>query len=354
MASIVNQPEEPVRIVGSGYRHPYFVTTRKHTDKQDRMFAQITSYPAVGCWSVLPASQKEVAFSVLVESSHSSLDGWTFEIWWGSHGSAWASLPLTTTASLAGRVLSSSRQSYHHWLTAFLPRPSQNFQFTIRFKSQSFQEWKWVTEAYGSENGRIILQTPTSYEDKLEDYFDNLDTGNLVIQKQASDTPDTALWLVSGLVEAAQDDVSGLSQYILGKAKQGQRWFALVRLMTPWLAPRHGRFMHQLAKDDAILYSFLRDDGLHVVLLAVSGVDNVQTVLCQHNDQLGVTSRNEDESPGRLRVLVAVGRSFDFALAAAVYKARSIVSPYSTSLAASTSSDGSLKTNWVQDWYVAQ
>lgn len=55
------------------------------------------------------------------------------------------------------------------------------------------------------------------------------------------------------------------------------RWFALVRLWHPWLAPRHGNSDFELDKD-AILCSFLSPRGKHLVILAVS-IGNVVTVL---------------------------------------------------------------------------
>ena len=55
------------------------------------------------------------------------------------------------------------------------------------------------------------------------------------------------------------------------------RWFAIIRLWAPWLAPRQGKTKLALDKD-AILCSFLNYQGKHLVLLGVSGVNNVITV----------------------------------------------------------------------------
>jgi len=54
------------------------------------------------------------------------------------------------------------------------------------------------------------------------------------------------------------------------------RWFALVRLWAPWLAPRQGRSHFEL-DNEAVLASFMSAEGKHLVLLAISGVDNVMT-----------------------------------------------------------------------------
>ena len=60
-----------------------------------------------------------------------------------------------------------------------------------------------------------------------------------------------------------------------------------MRIWTPWLAPRHGQSKFELDKD-AMLCSFLNPEGRHLVLLAISGVGNVQS-LFRHNDAGGIT-----------------------------------------------------------------
>jgi len=56
------------------------------------------------------------------------------------------------------------------------------------------------------------------------------------------------------------------------------RWFALIRIWSPWIAPRQGKDQFNLDKE-AVMCSFLSSTGKHLVLLAVSGVDDVMTLL---------------------------------------------------------------------------
>ena len=55
------------------------------------------------------------------------------------------------------------------------------------------------------------------------------------------------------------------------------RWFALVRIWNPWLAPRHGKSSFELDKD-AVLCSFLSPQGKHMVLLGISGLSDTMTL----------------------------------------------------------------------------
>lgn len=61
------------------------------------------------------------------------------------------------------------------------------------------------------------------------------------------------------------------------------RWFALVRIWTPWLAPRQGKSHFSLDKD-AVMCSFLSRTGKHLVLLGISGVDDVMTTFTSDSE----------------------------------------------------------------------
>ena len=140
-----------------------------------------------------------------------------------------------------------------------------------------------------------------------------------------SEVPDTFLWSLE-LPLAAAGDKSTFSTDALGVPSDSVRWFALVRLWSPWLAPRHGKDKFG-AKEDAILCSFLRKDGLHLVLLAVSGIQDVLTVF--RRDDSGnviVASRNDGDQPVKARIIAAVGRTFEKSNAACMYHARKLVS----------------------------
>lgn len=61
------------------------------------------------------------------------------------------------------------------------------------------------------------------------------------------------------------------------------RWFALIRIWSPWLAPRQGKSTFQLDKP-GILCSFLNNEGKHLVLLAISGIDDVMTLFVNDSE----------------------------------------------------------------------
>ena len=133
------------------------------------------------------------------------------------------------------------------------------------------------------------------------------------------------------------------------------RWFALVRQWTPWLVPRHGKGVFK-TEEDAVVCSFLRRDGIHLVLLAISGVDEILTVF--RDDEFGgltIKSRNEQEDGRKAQVLAAVSYSHDTALAACMYEGREIVKRSATSKEKLIEELGwkardDPKTQWNQQW----
>ena len=199
-----------------------------------------------------------------------------------------------------------------------------------------------------------MYQSDSVQQYDLPDYIEDL-ASYLSINKEVSDTPDTLLWSVTSPVNAASGTASGYSDNKLGKPKSFSKWFALVRLWSPWLAPRQGKGEFKPDKD-AILASFLRHDGSHVVVLAISGIDDVLT--CLHHDGEGgivMNSRNDSEKEGIARLIVAVGSSFETANAAAMYHARKLVMRYQE---ASGEEDAELKAlaegfkpQWLENWY---
>jgi hypothetical protein len=61
------------------------------------------------------------------------------------------------------------------------------------------------------------------------------------------------------------------------------RWFAIIRIWSPWLAPRQGKTHFALDKD-AVVCSFMEPGGRHLVLLAISGVQDVMTLFKSDKD----------------------------------------------------------------------
>ncbi|KAL9110570.1 MAG: hypothetical protein Q9227_004928 [Pyrenula ochraceoflavens] len=188
--------------------------------------------------------------------------------------------------------------------------------------------FKWVQNNFGTSDGTLAFQANTPE-------FLALDKGPTTFQLSSdfvseylkSEAPDTNLWEIQStdsLAPVSEGDAITVRK-TLGKPRCLLRWFSLVRIWSPWLAPRHGTTKLQLS-EDGLLCSFLDSNGTHTVLLALNGINDTLTVF--NSDDEGnviVASRNDGSSEGRMRTLLATSQSFGCAHAAVMYAARKIV-----------------------------
>ena len=221
----------------------------------------------------------------------------------------------------------------------------------------SGKDWRWANESLNASDGEIVIQCENVPED-LSEYLHGLDS-NLKVAVERSESPGARLWLVLAPAKGTKDQDSVESAYTkisLGKPKLADRWFSAVRTWSPWLAPRHGRAPFD-PKQGAILSSFLRSDGLHLVLLAVSGVKDILNVL--EGDGHGnviANIRNDRPGEGEAYVLAAAAKTFDAATAAVMYHARHVVGAVGLveqggQKEIETLLTKEVKAQWQENWY---
>lgn len=211
-----------------------------------------------------------------------------------------------------------------------------------------------MNEYSNLKDGELYFQPRTPPGD-LVNYLRDF-SHEFSVNQVESETPHTLLWSLTAPVKEADGKVSGISETNLGIPRSFSRWFSLVRIWSPWLGPRHGHGQFS-PKEDAILASFLRLDGLHLVLLAVSGVDEVLNILKpgEHGNVI-VHSRNDSTQEGQAKVLAAVSTTFNTALAAVMYHARRIVRgddamSVDVKQEMKTALDKGVKAEWMENWY---
>ena len=220
-----------------------------------------------------------------------------------------------------------------HIFEAILPCPfvdpektytGRRIPFTIRYRDDENSPWQWVRDQFGIKDGELIWQAPVDPNflgGSPVDLHDGWQTRKLV-----SEVPEARLYSIDSsqpIPKSTNQD--NTTKKVLGKVTLPLRFFALVRIWTPWLAPRHGD-AHFNITEDAILLSFLRSDGLHVVLLAVNGVDDILTTF-QSNErgEIIVAARNDTGRDGKFRLLAATAWDFEIANCAVMYEMRKVV-----------------------------
>ncbi|KAF2224573.1 raffinose synthase or seed imbibition protein Sip1-domain-containing protein [Elsinoe ampelina] len=333
----------------------------KDPEKLDKMFANLTSWPPLGQSTVIPVDQKVVHFTVCLETDRASTlkDEDVSVCLWHNHeqSSEWQETSLQLASDHSDTLLVQANQSHaRRWYTGELATSSKagsTTSFTIKFKTNAQHGWKWVRDQTSITDGQIHFAGPLGDHD-LGHFFDGI-SSDIRITNPKCDCPDTLLFSLTTPVKAANGEDSGESSTKLGLPKDSIRWFSLVRLWAPWLAPRQGAGKFELDKD-GILVSFLRSDGFHVVCLGISGVRDVTTTLKHDSDgSVIIQGRNDLDEQGTSRVLVAVSASFEVANSAVMYEARKVIQANPETDAETEKEFQALtkdpKPQWFEDWY---
>lgn len=334
---------------------------------------KLTCTPSLGQPTIIPTAHESVWFSVIVEYPRGGWREPQICLWHNHNGEHdWNELHLKPTSGIDDQILlvdSSAEQGekkanrilFQAELSG-LPKHGHMVSFTLKYRIGSSSYWQWIKDRKGLQDGELCYQSVadlskhSSYE--LKHFIEDI-SEDIKILAETPETKSTHLYSLTCPVKPAKGKSSGYQHHRLGKAKHNTRWFALVRLWSPWLAPRQGTATRFVLDREGVLLSFLRSDGLHVVCLALSGVQDVLTTFIHGEDgSVEIKGRNDREETGTSRVLVAVAESFEVANAAVMYHARKVVAKYggSEELAADTKQIATLtgsnvRPEWLEEWY---
>ncbi|KAI0149272.1 raffinose synthase or seed imbibition protein Sip1-domain-containing protein [Pestalotiopsis sp. NC0098] len=172
--------------------------------------------------------------------------------------------------------------------------------------------------------------------------------------KLLDDGADTRVvsWMVEAPVEAASGESPYMTQVMFGKPFGGQflRWSAISRNTTSWMAPRQGRNYFKLDVA-AITCSFMNHRGEHLVVLGLSGLEDVMAIFGDNNEgALMIKIRNERHTPGYGRVIVAAGSEFEATLHSALGQARTIFGCTDRPLGDGSRSQKEFGQDWADNW----
>ena len=345
---------------------------RQEQPKPEHLFEGMSTKAFIACWpplgQVTDVKTGKVDFTVYLGTDVSGLaDSWEVVIWHsGGHGT-WKEFPLQQAATAKGDhlpIFNRAQDKYPYIVFVGSLDIQKSFRFTIKFKNFSTLDWRWVRDHQGAPDGHVdvLLKSPEAAIDAiegidgLEDLLGGLNT-NYRTHPMRSQSPGTLLWEIDVPVAGAVNDRSASTLKKLGHPFRGdfKKWMALIRVWSPWLAPRQGEDNFHLDKE-AIMCSFLNRFGdMHLVLLAVSGVDDVSTTLWSEDNIVHLQIRNDGTGPGTAKVILAVGSTFESANCAAMYHAREMVQNMSLSSGEEQKEFMALKEGvkpqWMENWF---
>ena len=258
--------------------------------------------------------------------------------------SSWETLELRKVDIEPTSLTNNKSPNFRYTFTGVLPNPftdpsktykGRYIRFTFRYRTNSDQPWQWVKDQFGTADGELLIQPPVDPNWVSASPVELVPGWNT--RKVTSESPDARLYYIESTQPIPDSDLkhTKYEEKVLGKVTLSCRFFALTRIWTPWLAPKHGKNLFNIT-EDAIVCSFLRTDGRHVVILAINGIDDIITAFrSTPAGDIVLASRNDTGKEGKFRLLAASAWTFDIAMASVVYEMRKMVRLGSTSTAPS-------------------
>ncbi|KAF4504243.1 hypothetical protein G6O67_008419 [Ophiocordyceps sinensis] len=282
---------------------------------------QLQSHPPLG--QVTPVEHGESTLTAVLDVAQSqSEDGWEVALCFSLDGAEWAETLLAPveTASKPQTLQSLPSPRSRLYFTCSLSIAT-SMQFTLKFRDEKEGVWKWIRNENGLDDGLLVAtSSPTSGD--LASLVPGLNH-DWRVSSHTSHSPLARLWSLEATVLPATGEKSSFTDTAIGTPWGSySRWFALVRVWSPWLAPRQGKSRFALDKD-SVLCSFLSDKGESLVFLAFSGLGSVLTTF-RSTAQGGVSvhAQNDQDSEAKATILVSQSHDFEQGVAAVMHHAR--------------------------------
>lgn len=329
---------------------------------EDDMVASIATYPPLDRVSQLPGPK--ITFTAVLEIPRGLVaQPWELALWHsgsGGEGGEWVERSfdaggIETEKWLNGGEIHAAGDGLArlYFVTGPVELP---VSFTVKFRQRPEYEWRWIRDEQAMGDGVVVVEggAVKTEEYKLPDLIRQLNP-DLTWKSHMSQCPNTQLWSIQAFVPGTTGESSAFVEVPLGTPwGKFLRWFALVRLWTPWLAPRHGKTTFGLDKD-AVLCSFLSPEGKHLTLLGLALGDVITLFRSDSAGNLALHIRSDSLEDKTGTVLVAVGDTFESANAAVMYHARSLVNPNTAPVSDQETpamvSSGGVQPNWYEDWH---
>ncbi|KAF8416797.1 glycoside hydrolase superfamily [Terfezia claveryi] len=299
------------------------------------MYGVAVCNPPLRTTTVVEADGKPIRFTAVLELSSFSQkvdteeqdEDLSVELWYGVDGvKEWQEAKFKPADASSLTILQpnpSRRQKHFHLDLEY--SDFQPLNFTIRFRTSPIGPWLWAGHYGSNSDGRLIFRSSHQYalqprQDDLSTLFQN-PSNSITASSSFSQVSGVRIWdLNAPIGPSTSESVS------LGTPIDMERYYALVKLSSPWMGPRQGGNIMSLDKDGLVV-GFMRSDGAGGTVI--------------------LRTRNNGAGSRMHRAIVAVGSGWQETLDAAFYRARELVSGSSNV----ASADNDLQAQWRREWY---
>ncbi|KJZ71545.1 hypothetical protein HIM_09083 [Hirsutella minnesotensis 3608] len=318
----------------------------------EQMSISLQSYPPLG--QVTPINAGEITFTAALDVLQQSNESkWEVAVWYSLDKAEWAEtvLALVTTGPGPQTIQALPQSLSRSYFTCSF-RIAKSLQFTLKFREGTERPWKWIHDERGLGDGSVLVQPSSLNSEPLRHLIPDLNS-EWRVSPLTSHASRSRLWSLEKIILQANDDKSAIEQAEIGTPWGSYlRWFALVRIWSPWLAPRQGGPPFSL-DHDAILCSFMSPCGDNLVFLAFHGPESSLSTF-RHNTEGGISvqARNDEVTESKAVVLVSQSLDFEEAVSTVMYYAKAHLTPDAciNGQKPDTETRG-VHATWKENWY---
>lgn len=182
------------------------------------MGATLSTYPPLG--QITQLKHGSIKFIALLEvDEKQASDPWELALWHNSEGGEWTEtlLPSLRDGPTPSFLQSPKKQKTLLYFSSPLA-VSASLSFTVKFRSASEEQWRWVKDELSIGDGTIIVNPEKTSTQGATDFSQLVKDVNqdLKITPAASQCPGTELWTIEAPVDAAIGETSSYADLRIG------------------------------------------------------------------------------------------------------------------------------------------
>jgi hypothetical protein len=182
----------------------------------ESMVVTLQSYPPLG--QATPVQSQNITLTAVLEiPKPREADPWEVSAWLSVDGSEWKDVQLfPMDDNQIPQTLQLLPESVSRLYFASSFSFDASVQFTLRFRPAHDENWRWIRDEQGLDDGWILKPSTTTSSDKLSDLIPNLNVKDWKVSPCLSQSPGTTIWALEAPIPPSQGDNSAFRNILIG------------------------------------------------------------------------------------------------------------------------------------------
>lgn len=181
----------------------------------EHMKVTLQSYPPLA--QVTPVESGDVALTAVLEVAElHGEEPWEVGVWHSVDGSEWSHIdlfPMEDSQAPKTLQLQPEHTSRFYFVTAL--SFTNSIQFTLKFRHGQHEDWRWIRDEQGLDDGTIVTTPMSIMSTKLSDLIPDLNP-QWSVSSCLSQSPGTTVWALETPVPPAKGEESTFKDMTIG------------------------------------------------------------------------------------------------------------------------------------------